>query len=393
MRAVVVRGGRVWAPEPRGVQDILAVGERIAAVGPALDPPPWADPVVAVDARGADVLPGLVDQHVHIAGGGGEGGPGSDTPPIRLADLTTAGVTTVVGLLGTDGTTRSVQGLLAKARGLVAEGLTAFVYTGAYEVPTRTITGSARADLVLIDRVIGIGEIAVSDPRGSHPSARELARLAAEAHVGGLLGGKAGVLHLHLGAGTRRLRTLWSLRRLATVPVETLVPTHLNRNRELLAEAAAWGSAGGLVDLTTDIRPAGADAEGVAAHAAALWLAEQGVPWERITFSSDGQGSAPTFDAAGRLVAMGVGRTASLFEEVLALRAAGLTWERAIGPATLHPARWLNLTDVGRIAPGCQADLLVVGPDGRLRTVIARGRVMVDEGRPVRFGRFDAPGP
>ncbi|MCL8209156.1 MAG: beta-aspartyl-peptidase [Actinomycetia bacterium] len=392
MRAVVIRGGRVWAPEPRGVQDILAVGERIAAVGPALDPPPWANPVVAVDAREADVLPGLVDQHVHIAGGGGEGGPGSDTPPVRLTDLTTAGVTTVVGLLGTDGTTRSVQGLLARARSLVAEGLTAYIYTGAYEVPTRTITGSARADLVLIDRVIGVGEIAVSDPRGTHPSARELARLAAEAHVGGLLGGKAGVLHVHLGDGIRRLKTLWTLRRLATVPVQTLVPTHLNRHRELLADAAAWGAAGGWVDLTTDIRPDGPGARAVAAHEAALWLAEQGVPWDHITFSSDGQGSAPVFDPAGRVLGLGIGRTASLFEEVLALRAAGLTWERAVAPATLHPARRLGLDDVGRIAPGCQADLLVVGADGRLRTVIARGRVMVDEGRPVRFGRFDAPG-
>jgi beta-aspartyl-dipeptidase (metallo-type) len=390
VRAVVVRGGRVWAPEPRGVQDILAVGEHIVAVGAALDPPAWADPVVAVDARGADVVPGLVDQHVHIAGGGGEGGPGSDTPPVRLVDLTTAGVTTVVGLLGTDGTTQSVQRLLARARGLVADGLTAYVYTGAYEVPTRTITGNARADLVLVEQVIGIGEIAVSDPRGSHPSARELARLAAEAHVGGLLGGKAGVLHLHLGPGSRRLKTLRALRRIATVPVETLVPTHLNRNRDLLAEAAEWGTGGGLVDLTTDIRPDGPDGDGIAAHEAALWLAEQGVPWEQITFSSDGQGSAPVFDAAGRLRAMSVGRTASLLEEVLALRAAGLTWERALGPATAHPAHWLHLDAVGRIAPGLQADLLVVEPDGRLRTVIARGRIVVDDGRPVWFGRFDA---
>jgi beta-aspartyl-dipeptidase (metallo-type) len=388
--ALLLRHARLYEPEPAGVRDVLAVGERIVAIGSDLELPPWAADCPRLELEGRIVIPGLIDQHVHIAGGGGEGGPINRTPEIQLTDLTRAGVTTVVGVLGTDGATRSVQGLLAKARALEAEGLTAFIYTGAYEVPTRTITDNPRTDLVLIDRIIGVGEIAVSDQRGSHPSPHELARLAGEARVGGMLGNKAGVLHCHLGSGPKGLEPLRAVLADWDVPVDVLVPSHLNRNAALVREALTWGRDGGLIDLTSDIRPTAADPGAVSAHVAAAQLWEAGVAWDRITFSSDAQGSSPVFDEAGQLTAIGVASARTLWEEVRLLVEAGMSLEQAIRPVTTHVARVLKLAGQGRIGIGGPADLLVLDDDLRIEAVVARGRLMVWNGRAVRTGRFES---
>jgi beta-aspartyl-dipeptidase (metallo-type) len=389
MQALLIRHARVWAPEPLGLRDILIVGEQVAAIGTNLELPPWADPACEWDAEGHDVIPGLVDLHVHIAGGGGEGGPVNRTPEIQLSQLTTAGITTVVGVLGTDATTRSVQELLAKARALEGEGLTAWIYTGAYQVPTRTITDSPRNDLILIDRVVGIGEIAVSDQRGSHSSPRELARLAAEARVGGMLGGKAGILHCHVGDGAGGLSPLEDMLHVGDIPLDTLLPTHLNRNARLVDQAAAWARRGGYVDFTTDIRPAPEDPAAVPAHEAALRLRAANVPWDRITFSSDAQGSAPIFDLAGRLTRVGVGSPRTLWEEVRALVDQGLPLDVALRPVTTSPAERLKLPHRGRIAVGAGGDLVMLDDHLAISMVTARGRILVENGRAVVQGRFE----
>ncbi|MCL4521544.1 MAG: beta-aspartyl-peptidase [Firmicutes bacterium] len=386
--AVLVRGAQVFAPEPLGLVDVLSVGERIVAIGSELELPSWADGV-ELDGRGALLMPGLIDQHVHIAGGGGEGGPQNRTPEIRLTDLTTAGITTVVGVLGTDGTTRSVAELLAKARALEYEGITAWIYTGAYDVPTRTVTGSARRDIVLLDRVLGVGEVALSDQRGSHPSPQALAELATEARVGGLLSGKAGVLHLHLGSGRRHLQALIELVDQHDIPIDTFVPTHLNRARGLLADAVQYGKRGGWLDITSGIVPDAEDREAVDPAEALIDLSRQGIAWEHLSMSSDAQGSAPKFDAQGALTGMGIGRADSLWQAVRRLVTDhALTWSEALRPVTTTPARILKLANVGRVAVGWQADFLLVR-DREIESVIARGQWMVGQGKPKRFGTFE----
>jgi len=241
----LIRSATVFAPEPQGEKDVLIAGRQIVAVeepgriqvaGPHID---------VVEALGKSILPGLIDPHVHILGGGGEGGPATRAPEIRVEDIVAAGVTTVIGCLGTDGTTRHMESLLAKARALEAEGISTFIYSGSYEIPPRTITGSIRGDLVLIDKVIGAGEVAISDHRSSQPTFEEIARLAADCRVGGMLGGKAGVLHLHLGDGPRRLELLFRLAGETEIPPAQVVPTHVNRNPELFDEALRWAQAGG----------------------------------------------------------------------------------------------------------------------------------------------------
>ncbi len=387
--ALLLKDGEVYAPKPLGTRDILVVQDRIVAIGTGLQLPPWAEAHV-LPCHGRLIFPGLVDGHVHIAGGGGEGGPQYRTPELQLTDLTRYGITTVVGLLGTDGTTRSVPELLAKARGLLHEGLNVWIYTGAYQVPTRTVTGSPRSDIVLVDRVIGVGEIAIADQRGSHPSARELAQLAGEARVGGLLAGKAGIVHLHVGDGPQRLQVLFDVIRLADVPIRTLVPTHVNRHRALLDDAARFLDCGGVVDLTASIVPTEHDPAAVDPVQAAEVLRGNPSRWPRMTLSTDAGGSAPVFDDQGRLIKVGVGRPDSLFRTVVAWHEQlGLGWEEALGPVTAHPARVLKLADVGSIQVGARADLVV--SDGQtVLTVIAGGRMMVVDGRPVVKGTFES---
>lgn len=389
-RALLIRGAEVFAPQPLGRVDILTVNDRVAAVGAGLGIPSWADESEVIDGEGLLVFPGLVDQHVHITGGGGEGGPQYRTPELSLTDLTRWGLTTVVGVLGTDGTTRSVQELLAKARALAVEGgLNTWIYTGAYQVPTRTITDNPRNDIILIDRIIGIGEIAISDHRGSHPSDRELAHLAGEARTGGLLSGKAGVLHLHVGSGTRRISPVLEVLEIADVPIATMVPTHLNRTHALLKDGVRYGQRGGFLDITTSITPDAHDHDAVDPVSAVEYLRQENISLAQISFSTDAGGSAPQFDAQGHLVRMAIGSADSLFNSIVGLHERlGLDWSDAIRPATETPARILQLKDVGRIGAGLRGDL-VVTYGHHIHTVVAGGRVVIKDGNPVVWGLFE----
>ena len=203
----LIQGAAVYAPEYLGVQDVLIEGSRIRKIADKI-PVAEAYEVQVIDGNGMLLFPGFIDGHVHILGGGGEGGYHTRTPEIMLTDITSGGVTTVVGCLGTDGTTRTMASLLAKARGLEEEGITAYIYTGSYQVPVRTLTGSILDDLVLIDKVVGCGEIALSDHRSSQPTCEEFARIVGDTRVGGILSGKAGLVNIHMGDGERMLSCL-----------------------------------------------------------------------------------------------------------------------------------------------------------------------------------------
>ena len=292
----LIQNGQVFAPEPLGVRDVLIAGGRLAAVrGPGSVRVNGPD-VETIDAHGKSSLPGPHRPHVHILGGGGEGGPATRAPEIGIEDIVASGVTTLIGCLGTDGVTRSMAALLAKARALEIEGVSTFSFHGSYEVPVRTITGSVRSDLALIEKVIGAGEIAISDHRSSQPTFDEIARLAAECRVGGLLGGKAGVLHLHLGDGARG-SYLVRLMKETEIPPGQVVPTHVNRNRRLLEEGIAYVLAGGYADFTVGTAARGGDRWRRQRRDRGPPGLERGAPLERLTVTSDANGSKPVFDA------------------------------------------------------------------------------------------------
>lgn len=396
---ILLRQAEVYAPEPLGPQDLLIAGGRIAALARSLPRLPEGLPSEDIDLTGHTIVPGLIDAHVHVTGGGGEAGPSTRVPPLQLGPLARAGITTVVGVLGTDGTTRSVAELVARTLGLREEGLSAYCYTGSYQVPLLTLTGSVRSDIVFVDPILGVGELALSDHRSSQPTFDELLRIAADAHVAGLMSGKAGIVHLHMGDGPRGLSMVRRALDETELPPQVFHPTHLNRRRALLEEGFALAERGVVIDITIfPVAPAPVEStsdDEVAADEALARYLGAGLPADRITCSSDGAGCLPVFDAAGRLVAMDVGRPGLLTETFLRLVQRGVPLERALLPFTSNVAAELRLSRKGRIAVGSDADLLVLekeGPEGlRIHDVMAAGRFLVKEGQQVAWGRFERP--
>lgn len=385
----LVRGGAVLAPQPLGIKDILILDRKIAAV---------ADPgrirvegieVAVVEAEGKTVLPGLIDTHVHLLGGGGEGGPTTRAPEITLDDIISSGVTTVVGCLGTDGTTRHMTSLLAKARALDTEGISTCIFVGSYEIPVVTITASVRSDLILIDKVIGAGEIALSDHRSSQPTFEDFSRLAAECRVGGMLGGKPGILHCHMGAGPRKLEMLFRLVQDTEIPISQVIPTHVNRNPELLAEGIAFIRQGGFIDLTADEDPE-VESEGHMSIASALrQCLENQADLSHITISSDSNGSLPVFDAQGNLEGLTIATQKSLLNNLRHLVEKHiLKLEEAVRLWTANPASFYKFTQKGAISPGRDADLILLDEALNLTDVFARGRPMMADGQLLVRGTF-----
>lgn len=377
----------LYDPAPRGRAHLLVAGETIVWVG--TDVPQLGREVTVgeYDLGGRRVIPGLIDCHVHLTGGGGEAGPETRVPPLVLSRLTAGGVTTAVGMLGTDDAIRTPAELVTVARGLNAEGLTAYCLTGGYHVPPATVTGDVRRDLVLIDLVLGVGEVAISDHRSSQPTQDELLRIAADAHVGGLMSNKAGILHLHVGDGERGLQPVRDALDRSELPPAVFNPTHVNRRKALFDEALALAERGCTIDITAFPVAEGEDAWDAAE--ALIRYSSAGLPPARVTVSSDGGGCLPTFDGDGRVVRMDVGRPAALIETLGRLLECGEPLERVLPAFTANPARLLQLPRKGRLAAGADADLVVLDGAGGVADVMARGRWHVRGGRAAIRGTFE----
>ncbi|MDD6615805.1 MAG: beta-aspartyl-peptidase [Lachnospiraceae bacterium] len=388
----LIKNVRVYAPEALGVMDVLTGGEKILKIADHL-PAESAYGVETVDGSGKVLLPGLIDAHVHILGGGGEGGPRTRTPEIMLSDIICGGVTTVVGCLGTDGCTRTMTNLIAKAKGLTEEGITCYAYTGSYQVPVRTLTGSIMDDLILLSEVVGTGEIAISDHRSSQPTREEFARIVADTRVGGILSGKAGLVNIHMGDGEEKLGFLRYVLEHTQIPASQMLPTHINRSRSLIEDGIDYAkNLGGYIDLTTSSDPDHLEPDEVKAGSGLKMALEAGVPVDHITFSSDGQGSLPVFGPDGTFLGLGVGKVISLYREIKdAVLTEGLPLEAALKPVTSNPASLLKLERKGRIAEGADADLVLADAETlEIDSVFARGRLMVSGGKLLVKGTFES---
>lgn len=383
----LLRNAELYDPAPRGRRHLLIAGERVVWIGADAPELPSALGAAVDDAEGRRVIPGFVDCHVHITGGGGEAGYASRVPPLGLSRITSGGTTTVLGLLGTDDTVRSTGELVTTARGLAREGLTAYCWTGGYHLPLRTATGSVRGDMILVPEILGVGELALSDHRSSQPTTAELLRVASDAHVGGLMTGKAGVVHLHVGDGPLGLEPIERALDASELPPAIFHPTHVNRRRALLDEAIALTRRGCVIDVTAFPVEEGEDAFPAAEALMRCWDTQ--VPPTQVTVSSDAGGSLPVFDADGRVTAFDVGRPRALGDTLRELLACGVPLELALPPFTSNVARLLLLPHKGRLGPGADADLVVLDDDGSPRDVMARGRWHVRDGRSVVRGTFE----
>ena len=339
------------------------------------------------DLQGARLIPGLIDGHTHMTGGGGEDGFHTRVPRVGLTQFTTAGVTTAVGLLGTDDVTRTTAELLATARGLAAEGLSAYCYTGGYHLPPTTLTGSVREDIVHLDRVLGVGELAISDHRSSQPTLDELLRVASDAHVAGLISGKAGICHLHLGDGERGLELVRQALDQSELPPSVFHPTHVNRKKALFEEACELAARGCTIDVTAFPIEEGEDAYS-AEDAIERYLAAD-LPPQRITVSSDGGGCLPYFDQGGRVARMDVGSPAALADCLATLIQRGQELERVLPAFTTNVAQTLRLSSKGSVRVGGDADLVVLGKDHKPQDVMLMGAWHVLGGEPIIQGTFE----
>lgn len=388
---LLLRNGDLYAPEARGRHDLLVAGSRIVWLGPKAPALPKDLAVTEVDLEGRRVIPGLVDCHAHLTGGGGEAGYHTRVPPVPLSRFARGGTTTAIGLLGTDDCTRTTSALIATAKGLCHEGLTALCYTGGYHLPPTTLTGTVKGDIVHVAEIVGAGEIALSDHRSSQPTFDELVRLASEAHVAGMMTGKAGLVHLHLGDGKRGLQLVARALAETELPARVFHPTHVNRKKALFEEACALVAKheGFTIDVTAFPVDEGEDAW--SAPDAVFQFLKKGLPKDRITVSSDGGGCLPKFDAQGQIVAFGVGDPADLGNALHELLARGASLVDVLPAFTSNVARLFRLADKGRIAVGCDADLVVLDQEHRVRDVLARGRFLVRDAAVVVWGSFERP--
>lgn len=374
----LITGVRVFAPETLGLKDILIAGEKIAAVEKPGTIKIEGLVVEVIDGSSLLATPGFIDPHVHILGGGGEGGPATRAPEIRIEDCVSCGVTSVIGCLGTDSITRHLSSLLAKARALEIEGLSTWIFVGAYDLPTPTITGSVRSDIALIDKVIGAGEIALSDHRSSQPTFEEFLHLVAECRVGGMLGGKSGIAHFHLGDGRRGLEYFFRMLQETEIPATQVIATHMNRNRVLFEQGLKWIKLGGWIDLTCGPEPLDEDEVGVAEALSQIKAAD--LPLTQVTVSSDSNGSLPVFDEKGQLVGLTVASQKDFlqaFRKVILDKI--LTLKEAVQVFSSNAARFYRLHGKGEIKPGYEADLLLWDDSFELKYVFSRGKAMMEK--------------
>lgn len=388
---ILIKNAELLAPHSIGKKDVVLAGNTIAAIGEDFNLAGANLPVTVIDGSDYYLTPGFVDSLVHFIGGGGEGGFATRTPEMQLTDATLGGVTTAIGVLGTDATTRTLTNLLAKAHALETEGISTYCHTGSYEIPCRTLTGNITDDLILIDKFIGVGEIAISDHRSSQPTTDEIRKVAAAARVGGILSGKSGVVSVHMGAGERILQPIYQAVAGTELKLKQFYPTHMNRNRRVFEAGLEFATKGGVIDFTTSTTDFDLKHGEVAAAAALAEALTFGIKPMQLTLSSDGNASLPIYNDEGELLGLQVGSVQSLYQSA---REAVLTHKVALSDAicsiTAAPAAVLGLKQKGRLAPQLDADLVLLRRDDlAIDSVIAKGKMLVQHGKALVKGTFE----
>lgn len=386
----LIRSAEVYAPEPLGRKDVLIGFGKILKIGDRLAEEYGGLDVEVLDADGCILTPGFVDQHVHVIGAGGEAGFFSRTPEMRVSAIVRHGITTVVGLHGTDGTARNIEALYAKVCALEQEGITARMLTGSFEMPSATLTGSVRRDMIFIDKVIG-AKTAISDRRSSQPSREDIEKLLAQAYTGGLVSGKRGYTHFHMGVGRRRLDMLADIIRETEIPPYLIIPTHVNRDEALFVQAMELAKMGAVIDITSGIAPEYGFEGTIKPSVAIRRCLENGVDIRNVTMSSDANGSMAVYDAEGRFVGLCVTTVETMHKEFrdLALTK-DMPLETALRPVTSSPAAAIGMYPAkGCVREGSDADLIIMDKDLSILKVFAMGKLAADGGEALLKGAFE----
>ena len=386
---LLISGGEICAPQYLGKKDILVCGNKIERIADHIDITASNVEITRVNASGKFIVPGFIDQHEHVLGAGGEGGFTSRTPEMQVSNIVKYGITTVVGLHGTDGTARNIESLYAKVCALEEEGITCRMLTCSYEVLSPTLCGSVHRDVIFIDKVIGV-KTAISDRRSSHPSKDEILRIISQAYTGGLISGKRGYTHFHMGNEPSRLSMLKEIIRETQIPPYLLVPTHVNRDKALFEDAIEFAKMGGTVDITSGIGPEYGIPGAVKPSTAIRMMLEAGVSVERITMSTDANGSMALYDANGNCTSIFVTTVDSLTDELRDMvNLEKLPLSTALKFITSNVALCIGMSSTkGSVKEGYDADLVFLTPDLQVDAVFAKGRLVADSTGPLIHSVF-----
>lgn len=371
---ILIKNAEVYAPQYLGKKDILLSYDRILQVDDHIDRS--LPNVTIIEAAGKIVTPGFIDQHVHIIGGGGECGLHSRTPELRFSHAVESGVTTLVGMLGTDGYTRSIESLVAKTKALNNEGITAYCLTGSYQLPSPTLTGSVAKDIIYLNEVIGC-KLACSDHRSSHPTRQDLISLLSEVRTAGLVSGKPGMLVVHIGPFQAGIEPLLDIIRTTDIPIRHVRPTHMGRHPK---QAMELMNLGGYADFTASKK--------LPAILKDMW---NDVDRSFMTVSSDSNGSAPIWNEDHTApIGIGIGKMTSLFQCIRDLVKLGIPFGEALPLITSNVAQALEIYPrKGLISAGSDADLCLMDRDLELQTVIAKGQVLMQDKKILVRGMFE----
>lgn len=371
----LLKKAAVYSPEYLGKKDILFCYDKIVAIDEEISELSIKNTEV-IDCSGKIVFPGFIDLHVHIDGGGGEGGYTTRTDAADAKDILSNGTTTVVGILGADSVTRNAASLYARARRLELDGLSTYMYTGSYQVPVTTLTGSIQSDIVFVDKIIGVGEICLEDSRAFEPTFDEICRISAQTRNGALISGKAGLVHFHMGDGDRGLEYLFRLIRETGIPKAHFLPTHVNRRHKLFEQAVEYLQEGGYIDLTAGFIPSKEEPDCVATYDAIKRLISTGSDISRVTMSSDAYGSVPVFDDKGNVISSTTVKTKILFQELkTAIVELGVDTEKAVSIITRNAAEVLKIDNrKGSLEVGKDADCVICDKDLNIIKVFAMGK-------------------
>jgi beta-aspartyl-dipeptidase (metallo-type) len=373
----IIKNAEVYSPQYLGRKEILVGGEKIFAIEDTIDT--GSLPVELIDAGGKIVTPGLIDQHIHLTGAGGKQAFSSITPEISISELIRCGTTTVVGMLGTDGITKTLEGLYAKVKALEQEGISAYMLTGYFGYPTTTILNSVLEDMIFIDKVIGC-KTAISDERASFPTENELLKLLREVHVGGMTAGKGGILHVHLGGLESQMNILLDLVQIYHFPIRHISPTHVGRTKPLFEQAIEFAKLGGMIDISTG------GTKFDLPYKQVLYALEKGVSINNITFSSDGNAGMAKKDANGNINDLYKAPVELNLKQVLMLiQEAGMSVSDAFKIITTNPARNLSLKQKGTLAVGFDADLCFFDMEFNLTDVISKGKRMMQDSQVIKY--------
>lgn len=392
----LIRNANLYDPTPQGVLDLLIVGNKIAAVGTQMEAPIGLGPIPELDVQGAIVAPGLIDYHTHFLGGGGGSGFASRVPSIPMTQFAQAGITTAVGCLGFDIVSRDPRALLAHAYALQQDGMTTFVLSGGTaRHPVPTLTGSIGTDVAYVEKVIGVGEVSLSDAgpsldATSDEAAAYVARLAVEAMLAARLAEKAGLVVLQVPWVRSGLEPLRDVVRRTGLSPARFVPSHANYHNDYLDQVVSFAKEGSVADVTTSYSPDAAHPNSIEPAEALVRIVEAGVPVERITVTSDGNGAYPQLGDDGRPTSSFYMSVATLWAALRrAVRDHNVPLETALAFATSNPARLWRMDGKGELRVGSDADLIVLSENLEIQTVLAQGRDLVRDGAPVHWGTWD----